>query len=230
MADLLVIVPTRSRPESVPRLVDAWRTTGAYEHADLLLAVDDDDPHRDRYLTAGLTGGAAAVSVSPRWQPMVHKLNDVAIGHVGDYFALGFAGDDHLPRTPGWASRYLAELRALGSGIVYGDDGYQGEKLPTQWAMTADIVGALGRMVPAPVEHLYCDNSVLDLGRAADCVRYLPDVLIEHMHPVAGKADSDEQYQRVNGGAQYTRDRRAYQRWRRSVLPSDAAIVRTLRS
>ncbi|WP_037684635.1 hypothetical protein, partial [Streptomyces griseus] len=106
-------------------------------------------------------------------------------------------------RTVGWAGRYVDELRQLGTGIVYGDDGYQGERLPTQWAMTADVVGALGRMVPAPVEHLYCDNSVLDLGRAAGCIRYLPDVLVEHMHPVAGKAADDDQYRRVNSSAQY---------------------------
>ncbi len=68
-------------------------------------------------------------------------------------------------------------------------------------------------MVPAPVDHLYCDNAIKDLGLAMDRLRYLPDVLIEHMHPVAGKAESDEQYDRVNSSSQYRKDRERYQNW-----------------
>ncbi|MFI2663732.1 hypothetical protein [Micromonospora carbonacea] len=233
MADLLVIVPSRGRPESLPKVVKAWQATGAFDHAELMFAIDDDDPSRDAYLAHQLP--CVSIRVAPRWQPMVHKLNNAAVvratgtSPLGGFCALAFAGDDHLPRTPGWAGRYVDELRQLGTGIVYGDDGYQGERLPTQWAMTVDIVRALGRMVPAPVEHLYCDNSVLDLGRAAGCIRYLPDVLVEHMHPVAGKAVDDDQYRRVNSGDQYARDGRAYRRWLRSGLRVDAARVRELR-
>ncbi|WP_431976175.1 hypothetical protein [Micromonospora haikouensis] len=227
MADLLVIVPSRGRPESVARLVDAWESTGAYERARLAFAVDGDDPCHAAY--EGQASDRSLMVTLPRWLPMVHKLDRVAAGLAVDHFALGFAGDDHVPRTVGWAGRYVDELRALGTGTVYGDDGYQGAKLPTQWAMTADIVQTLGRMVPAPVEHLYCDNSVLDLGRAAGCIRYLPDVLVEHMHPVAGKAADDDQYRRVNSSAQYARDGRAYRRWLRSGLHVDAARIRELR-
>ena len=235
MADLLVIVPSRGRPESVPRMVRAWLDTGAYEHARLVYAIDADDPQHGAYFTQALpTLGHALVefvTVNP-WRPMVHKLNEAALFAATDepgYFALGFAGDDHLPRSAGWAARYLEALRELGTGIVYGDDGLQGARLPTQWAMTADIVRALGRMVPAPVEHLYCDNAVQDLGLAAGCLRYLPDVLIEHMHPLAGKAELDAGYRRVNARAQYARDRAAYGVWRSGQRATDAATVRALR-
>ena len=110
---------------------------------------------------------------------------------------------DHLPRTRGWAGAYLSQLDSLGTGIVFCDDGFQHDKLPTQWAMTADIVRALDAMVPSRVEHLYCDNVVKELGWAARCLAYLPEHLIEHMHPVAGKGTVDEQYQRVNANQQY---------------------------
>lgn len=231
MPDLLVIVPSRGRPESVARVARAWEATGAFEDARLMFAVDADDPsvasyrHHARHLA-----GDVAVLDQPSWTPMVPKLNRVALTAAVGHGAIAFMGDDHLPRTPGWANRYLTELRALGTGIVYGNDGYQGERLPTQWAMTADIVRALGRMVPAPVEHLYCDNAILDLGRAAGCIRYLPDVLVEHMHPVAGKAADDDQYRRVNGRDQYRRDRAAYRQWSRSRsgLLADTAAVRAL--
>jgi len=224
---LLVIVPSRGRPESVPRMVQAWTVTGAYDDgAHLLFAVDADDPHHGAYVAQA--SDQARMTTITRWVPMVPKLNQAAVDAAAGWWALGFAGDDHLPRTPGWAARYLSELRDLGTGVVYGDDGYQGANLPTQWAMTSNIVRALGRMVPAPVEHLYCDNSVLDLGRAATCIRYTPDVLVEHMHPVVGKAADDAQYRRANHPPQFRRDRATYQAWRATGLGVDAATVRAL--
>ncbi len=240
MIQLVTIVPTRSRPESVEKVTAAWVETGAFdEGAELLFVVDHDDPRATDYrqairAMAGLPGVSAVYE--DVWRPLVPKLNRVAAGlALGRYaYALGFAGDDHLPRTEGWVGRYLAALYSAGTGIVYCDDGYQHENIPTQWAMTADVVRTLGRMVPAPVEHLYCDNAVRDLGQGAGCLTYLGDVLIEHMHPVARGADGqpkgadDDQYRRVNGRQQYRRDRAAYVAWRRGTLPEDVSAVRAL--
>lgn len=238
MSDLLVIVPSRGRPDSLERVAAAWYETGAFaDGAGLIFAVDIDDPAYADYRRAldqlaVADPGATTINLmnTGAWRPMVPKLNWAAnmFAHQG-HFALGFAGDDHLPRTAGWARAYLAELRELGTGIVYGDDGIQGQRLPTQWAMTADIVRALGRMVPADVEHLYCDNAIRDLGEAAGCLRYLPDVLIEHMHPVAGKAAVDAGYLRVNRPEQYKRDAAAYRLWKQVDLAIAAGVVRTMR-
>ncbi len=235
---LLIIVPTRSRPQNVAKVMRAWEETGAFDDgAELLFAIDMDDPKRNEYgRTFGhdpiSTGSPVGMHESTEWRPMVHKLNIVASSMLyGRYFAIGFAGDDHLPRTRGWAGRYLMALAELGTGIVSCPDGYRRDDLPTQWAMTADIVRELGRMVPAPVEHLYCDNAVRDLGKAAGCWRWLDDVLIEHMHPVARdasgqrKAPDDEQYQRVNRKEQFARDKKAYTAWRDDTLASDVASL-----
>lgn len=228
--ELAWIVPTRGRPDAVPRLDEAWTATGAWECADLVLVVDDDDPECEQYYDRARKTHTSVWAISS-WKPMVHKLDWAAVGLAGGYgyTALGFGGDDHVPRTPGWARVYLDALAELGTGVVYGDDLYQGERLPTQWAMTADIVRELGRMVPAPVDHLYCDNAILELGQAAGCIRYVPDVVVEHMHPVAGKARSDEGYARVNARAQYRKDHSAFEQWRWLQLGEDAAKIRALR-
>jgi hypothetical protein len=231
-ADLLQIIPTRGRPNNIRRVIEAWDTTGAWDVANLLLVFDADDPENPGYQQVLREADRCGLSglEMPQWAPMVHKLDEAAWQSAGSYFALGFGGDDHVPRTAGWAKTYVEALRALGSGIVFGDDGYQHERCPTQWAQTADIVTALGRMCPAPVEHMYSDVSVLDLGRAAGCIRYLPEVLVEHMHPIVRKADNDEQYQRVNSRDQFRRDLDIYRRWKRSELPGQAAAVKELRS
>jgi len=238
MTDLLVIVPTRGRPDAIGRVVDAWNATGAWERAELTFVADEDDPTVSTYravfaavpLPDPATRGPARLVISDMWRPLVPKLNLAAKAWAGEHFALAYAGDDHLPRTAGWAGRYLDELRAMGTGIVYGDDLLQHERLPTQWAMTSDIVRALGRMVPAPVEHLYCDNAVLALGRGAGCIRYLSDVVIEHMHPIAGKAEMDDGYAKANADSQYERDRPAFHNWLRDGLAADLRTVKALRA
>jgi hypothetical protein len=237
-AGLLVIVPSRGRPEAVARVTQAWRETEAYEAASLVFAIDEDDPRCGEYYAIGhcvSRPGTVQVSFAalPTWLPMVHKLNACAVAAAASseppWGGIAFIGDDHLPRTEHWPSMLLAELGQLRTGVVYGRDGIQNERLPTWWAMTPDIIRTLGRMVPADVEHLYCDNAIKDLGELAGCLRYLPDVLIEHMHPVAGKAPLDDGYRKVNSPGRYLADGQAYERWRTAQLPMDAGIVRTLR-
>ena len=232
MRELAVIVPTRGRPENIRRVLEAWDFTEAWADADLILALDADDPEIGRYYELAVEWPRLEWRTFPQWQPMVPKLNATALLLAeGDheYRALGFAGDDHLPQTIGWARRYLTVLGELKTGMVYSDDGYQGQNLCTEWAMTTDVVTTLERMVPALVEHMYCDNAVLELMTSLGAVRYLPEVRIEHRHPIAGKAETDAQYERVNSREQFRRDRQTFIKWQRRELAGQVAALRELR-
>lgn len=243
---LTVIVPSRGRPGSVARQLAAWTHTRAFEHARLLYAVslDEIDVYRHTVLAAlqelvDEEQHPPMAGVVSTGSTLVRALNSTALlltGQMIDQWAgsrhIGFMGDDHLPRTAGWAGRYVSELDALvaerGVGMVYGDDGLRGERLCTEWAVSASWVTALGRMVPALVTHMFCDNAMLDLGRAAQCVRYLGSgsdpVRIEHMHPLAKGADGqpksqmDDTYRASQGT--FEDDRRIYIRW--STRPPSA--------
>ena len=236
MPDLLVIVPTRGRPESVAKVVECWTATNAWAHANLTFVADTDDPKFADYqqafdeveLPSRDERGPVRLVGADRWRPLVPKLNLAATTWAGDYFAVAFAGDDHRPRSNDWPRVMLDALREMGTGVVYGDDLLQRERLCTAWAMTSDIVHALGRMVPANVDHMYCDNSVMELARAAGCLRYLPDVVIEHMHPLAGKAEADDGYRRVNSPQQFAMDEAKFRTWMADGLTDDAAKVRGL--
>lgn len=229
-----MICPSRGRPQSVRRMAKAWEVTRAWGVVPLIWALDGDDPAYDEYISEidhGF-GLEAHYHTSPQWQPMVPKLNRVAVDAVGafGFGAVGFLGDDHVPRTDGWVFSLAADIIFSGPCILYGRDGFQDIKLPTWWVMSSSIIQALGRMVPADVQHMYCDNAVMTLGVETGTLRYLPDVLIEHMHPVAGKAEMDEGYHRVNRRQQYERDRVQFDAWLGSGLARDAKIVSALRT
>lgn len=230
MTDLVVIVPTRSRPEQARALMQHIANTKTVD-LKLVFAVDVDDPRRDEYaefapVSVGRDSGGLPSNMN-------RALNAVAVAHVHGEdppFALAFMGDDHCPRTHGWDKAYVDALREMGTGLVYGNDLLQGAKLPTQLAMTSDIVRALGYFAPPELVHLYLDNFWRDLGTVAGCLKYLPDVIVEHRHPLAGKAEWDEGYRRVNDASMYERDRIAYETYRRERFAADVAKVKALRN
>lgn len=228
MADLVVIVPSRGRPQAAIELSQAFAETCTADTR-LVFAVDDDDPTRGDYCVDLAAYRGASVVLIENPTNMVGALNRAASIFADESaFAIGFMGDDHRPRTVGWDKEYLDALREVGTGIVYGDDLYQGDKLPTQCAMTADIIRTLGYMCPPNLRHMYVDNFWMDLGSQADCLYHLPDVVIEHMHPVAGKADWDEGHTRVNAREVYDADALAYEKYGNERFAEDLDKVRAL--
>jgi hypothetical protein len=72
--------------------------------------------------------------------------------------------------------------------------------------MTADIVKALNGMTPESFAHLYVDDFWLRLGQDLNAIRYLPETVIEHLHPMAGKSEWDAGYQETNSTESYSAD------------------------
>jgi len=228
---LVVIVPSRGRPHTIPNLAETFANTTQDPNTQLWIAVDLSDPdiHKYRDVATKLDTQVTVAEVIGGY--MSAALNEAADIAVSDptVEAVGFMGDDHRPRTPGWDTAYLTALREMGVGIVYGDDGLQSEALPTQCAMSASIVRALGWMCPPALRHLWIDNFWLDLGRGAGCLRYLPDVFVEHMHPYVDKAVMDAGYERVNSPEMINADRTAYERYADEELARDIEKIGSLR-
>lgn len=228
---LTVIVPTRSRPEAALQVVNAVVDTRQIHDTNVVLAVDSDDPMLDLYReVAGTRPDMTRVEVV-RGGWMVAALNEAAMRVVADseVTAVGFLGDDHRPRTRGWDAAYLSALHELGAGIVYGDDLLQHEFVPTQCAMSASIVRALGWMSPSELKHMYVDTFWKDVGNVARKLRYLPDVVVEHLHYLNGKATEDDGYRRVNAREVFDADERVFRALHASgVVRRTGDVIRRL--
>lgn len=212
MNDLTVLVPTRERPEHALALANQFALTCGAPGTRLIFIVDDSDPSLDAYLSLSSDRTAVRVYAADDRSGMVAPLNTAAVSLTGDPqaspYAVAFMGDDHRPRTPSWDRQLLDALAEPDCGIVYGNDLVHGAGLPTSVAMRSSIVRAVGYMAPPCLRHLYVDNAWLEWGRRAACLKYLPDVIIEHMHPLVNKAPSDRGYEWVN--SQASRDHQAW--------------------
>lgn len=214
--NICVLTPSRGRPGNVKALNESIQltTTG---NVDFLVCVDSDDEKLDEYSALG----DITIEVGPRLR-LGGTLNAVAPRLAKEYDYIFFAGDDHRFRTPGWASVMTSEIESMGGwGICYGNDLLQGERLPTAVMMSSYIVSTLGYMVPPGLIHLFHDNYYLELGKRAGRIKYLPEVVIEHMHPLVGKADSDAGYVEVNSPATWAHDEAVYSNYLTTQIDKD---------
>jgi hypothetical protein len=74
-------------------------------------------------------------------------------------------------------------------------------------------------MVYPELVHLYIDNHWKAWGEALGTLTYLNDVLLEHMHPFAGKAETDAVYDAANAPEMYDADSLAYTKFVQDELP-----------
>ena len=210
--DLLVIVPSRGRPRNIARLLNAAHETSKLA-VHVHVCVDDDDPERAGYeeLAAEAPPGDF-FEFGPR-KGLAAWTNEVAVRRAAEYPFLASFGDDHLPKTRDW-DYYLA--RAIedfgGTGFSYPWDGTR-EDIPEAVVMSSGIVAKLGWMCMPDLQHWYVDNVWADLGRGADCLRHCRAVVVDHVHPAAGKAPADKT--NAEAGEKLAADRDAYYAWRR---------------
>jgi hypothetical protein len=232
---LTVIVPSRERPHVVADLVGSFLDTITVSTTRLVIALDHSDPTSPQYLQnlVSLGDGAQAITTIEMVTggTMVNALNEMAARVVSSRLveAVGFLGDDHRPRTYGWDACYLTALRQAGAGIVYGDDLLQHAFVPTQCAMSADIVRQLGWMAHPSLRHMYVDTLWRDMAQPVGKLIYLPDVTIEHMHYLNNKAKMDAGYERVNDPEVYRVDEEAFRRLHATgIVRSASETIRRL--
>lgn len=207
---MIIIVPTRGRPENAQRLYEAILRTS---DADVIFCVDDDDPRLDEYRESKYP-----LYVGPR-RRLVGTLNFVAQHYLDDYDIIGFLGDDTLPKTYRWDLKIAGNFQK--NMIAYANDGHQKEGLPTGVFLDSNIIRVLGYMVPPTFIHLFADNYWKTLGEALGTLQYFADVDIEHLHPYAGKAQHDQTYEEANTGAVWVSDELAFHNYVEKQLSLD---------
>ncbi len=214
---ILALCPSRGRPKAAHETLASFKKTVRDSRSRIVFIVDSDDPTKDDYPKkqthivdpTGSMGGA---------------LRKAQKEVIGDASSVGMIGDDNRFNTPGWdviLDTHLTE----NIGMAYGDDGLQHERLPTSWWVSRRLVDAFP-LAPPMLDHLYMDNWWMSLAQGAGCIRYFPDVDIEHLHPLAHKAEMDATYERSHKFVRHDRD--AYERWVRRERQKDVKRARQI--
>lgn len=189
-----ILCPTRKRPQNILRLVDnIVATVSNVQNIELLVYIDDDDDESIpalQYASERINVNAVQGNKLIGSQ-MYNELGKLAKGDI-----IMFAADDIVFKTPKWDEIVQREFDAVEDKIlfVYGEDGFQKGRIGTHGFIHRFWVELIGYVLPPKLASAYTDEWVTDLADKAGRRLYLPDLLVEHLHPATGKAPNDETY------------------------------------
>lgn len=212
MKPLAILVPTRSRPHNITRLLDDLHHTDT--QAPLILGLDTNDPRLKDYqqLTGHRYWRDTQIFINTTSSiGMVQAINNLITEVKNEYQHFIFLGDDTAPRTQKWDTHILNTLNEIHTGIVYWNDLWHGQEKPTHWAVTGNIVRTWGYFAPPTLRHLYVDDFYQRFGTDIGSYHYLGDVIVEHLHAFYRKSPMDYSYELTNAPDVYKHDKVAFE-------------------
>jgi glycosyltransferase involved in cell wall biosynthesis len=184
-----MILPSRGRPQNLDRLYKSVLETASNpEEVELCIRIDKDDPAS---LQAELWSAANVRQVIDDRRTLSILWNEAAAVATGSILLL--CDDELVLRTPGWDATIWTLFEASSDKILlaYGQDGIQNERLATYPFVHRRWVETLGYFCPPYFECDHNDSWLDAVARAIGRRVHLPLLHLEHMHPIAGKAEWD---------------------------------------
>lgn len=171
-------------------MCDSAHATSDLQHDLEIVAYLDDD---DLIIDYADPPPSSRACFGPR-RPLMDAWNVCAERAKGDI--LMHAGDDLIFRTHGWDTHVRKAFDDTPDKILfaYANDGspVHGDTFGTHGFVSRRWVDALGYMVPPYFASDFNDVWLNEIAGAVGRKRYLPGVLIEHMHPLWGKRPYDQ--------------------------------------
>lgn len=225
MKPILLVLASRGRYEKAKTAYVSWALTTSGQ-SELLFAVDEDDDPRYQRIADGRPDVTLSIMPPKRVGPAIDA-RIMPVAQNEERTLIGIMGDDNRILTVGWEYTMLDAVAAAGgTGIFYPDDGHQKGKLATLPFVTPDIILALGYFSLPGLAHYYGDQVLHEIGEAAGCLHYLPNILFDHLHPDAGKAPVDETYRRARACG--SGDTGRFHLWKTREKAKDVAKVKAL--
>lgn len=192
---LLVRLPTRNRPL---RAVDVARKylemAGVPVTVEVIMDYDDPTMNSTEVIQR-LVNLGCVVTVGAHKS----KIEAVNGGRVSEWDVLLMASDDMIPVVDGYGKRVLDAMEQhfpLLDGLIYFDDGFQGENLCTLPIFGRRLYDQFGYVYHPSYISLFSDAEQTDLLREMKRIVYIDERIIEHHHHVWGKSTNDALYQR----------------------------------
>lgn len=224
--DLLVICPTRGRPEQCTRMIKSFNHKSSNKSRLIFIIDIDDECFNDYECLFNYT--CHSFYIKHPEKTVTEAYNNIIKNHYNNYAFYSETNDDFIYHTGCWDRILINKLEEEGGGIAYGDDGFSGKALPTTSIISGEIIQALGWIHMPTLEYLYNDVVWKEIGLSLKRLFYIPAVKIEHMHPMAGKAGKDETFKRTNSRDSFDKDQAAFREWKSSQMEDDVNKIKEM--
>ena len=197
---ILLKCPTRSRPQRVIQTLDKYiRLANQPSLLGIAVSCDADDASMTRNLvqeelrrTIGRAGWSQVFYSNNHSKIEACNADMDRIDYPWDIVVL--VSDDMVPQIKGYddiiRNHMLAKFPDT-NGILWFNDGYQGDKLNTLCVYGRQFYQRQGYMYHPSYKSLFCDTELTDLCRTdyKDICLYVAYCIIRHEHPGTGFAD-----------------------------------------
>lgn len=196
-AEVAVIVPVMRRPKNVLPLLESFAASGHEDRAALYFVADMDDraelEELDRVRANVIRNYSAVQTFAVKCDLGYRETTEPWLLFVGDdvefhsgWLQAAFADDD--------GRAFISTNDLFNRGVMAGSHA-------THPLIRRDWIDSHGASWDGPGSvchhgygHWYVDNEWTEVARAAGEFRYAPECVIEHLHPLAGKAHDDDVY------------------------------------
>lgn len=189
-----ILLPTKNRPNNLIRFADnILATADNPANIELCFYLDDDDTISipavqtvaEKISTQALQGNLKMGS------QMYNELYRVANGEI-----FMISADDIIFKNKGWDTLVVNKFDEYDDKILYlyGEDGFQHGRIGTHGFIHNNWIDILGYTLPIQLSFAYVDEWLTELAKRVGRNCYIPELIIEHLHPVVGKAVNDDTY------------------------------------
>lgn len=214
---LCVVLPTRMRPELFKRALESYEknTAGC---SDIYFVFQNPMPE---FLQQNINIVHEKYPKNYWLMGPVNFLQKVnwIVNRYPDYSAYMVLNDDQVIHTKDFDKMLLDKVDEFEKKnghrlcIPYWRDSIQDKNLCESF-LTHEMKDILKTYYPEGyMHHLYSDNMYMFIGSECGLLEYMPEIYIEHLHCVNGKAPVDQSYQETNSAEAYQRDGAQYVRW-----------------
>ncbi len=232
---LLLLCPSRGRPQKILEMIESVKTTADLEYTDLVVLLDKDDTSLQSYFR--LIPQWVRIKVYDRQgdKTLTTEIINRVFEELNDYAYYSVTNDDIVYKTKGW-DKGLSQPLKISCGQddtmleKYGKENaayIQPHLFPITSVIDGDIPRALGWLQFPPLVHSCGDNIWFWIGRRSDCLYTNDSYHTDHNSPYFDKGEEDETYKKCNA-FDNKQDYYTYKEWLKYRCGKELTIVEKL--
>lgn len=192
--DIIWLVPSRRRPQSLEKCFKAYRDTNTTSSGFVIIDKVDYSDNKFEYDKLRFPlGWNLEISNGETMGDKVREIFDV---YKEYYKAIGLMGDDNIPVTDRWDAKIAESLEdylmvSTDDGWYAKSDEFNDRKIAGGAVWRSDLLIEIGYLYPPGLQHCFIDDLWEDLGKETKCWHTRMDVLVRHDHIVKLNQEPD---------------------------------------
>jgi len=192
--DLLIKFPTRNRPNKFLNTLTRYINYLDDKTTKIIITCDNDDiSMKDDYIKEVILNYDNVSILFGNHYSKIEAVNADLTNVNFDILLL--ASDDMIPMVKGYDTIIKEKMKELypdTDGVLWFNDGYQGNKLNTLSIMGKKYYDRFNYIYNPDYLSVWCDNEFMDVANILNKQTYIDEVIIKHEHPDWGFGNRDE--------------------------------------